>query len=789
MSTRIAQCLRQLAAAQRVSQESTDETVQGQSGKLSEEELAKVAAKGAESVEDDTSAWKKAGADGAAAAAAAATPGTDDTAVDSGTPAADDAAAAPTDVPPDGPVPDGTGAEDPAADAAEVDAIKTPTETELTAAKEKVAEGETTSTDDTGTSDTTEMPADDSAAPENAEASTDAPADGTDATDTTSDDTTEVATDTGETTDGTDPASDATDATDDTGVNLDAGADPDNALPGEAGDISAHDDAGADSSAAPGDTGVASDMPSDSVSTDVTVDSPATNDTPADNSADAGGDPTATPAMPTGDDVATDVQAEEPQKPAPAPGPQTDASQTVQEVVQLTEALAQAQSAEEVVREAQSTSDDLTGISETAKFSNEQGGVTVESFAGLTHAIHPYASRLGRRIIDFGVTFEAYRGRPLTHREMVGLEDVDSMIDEIEMAQPQLERQRIESLDRVTVALKSALPTASKRLKAVLSKASNSSDHHEGSTVDVSDGLAAALSIDGVLPTDICDELQNYAQLGKMLLGPFSESAMRAAKSAGLLNNVVNFSSTAVFWEKMGEALDKIVDPRTTLTRTQLESGLPGGTRLFDQAVPPLDATNPVLQKFFDFNGSYAPLATAMATKNVTGTTAPALSPSKIVLVGNALLDILNEERICCRLDEGQKLWPEAQDALRHLEENLDNAPTTIETEAGNDFSQIVKYVEINYSLATWPLLNYLTNLVLTINAFVLFAERSLVAKVGDGVSPEVQLPNSKLPADDAAAMTNDTDTDTEETSVPEKKDPMDNLDNLKSSPDEKENK
>lgn len=681
MSTRISRSLRLLATAPRVSLEATtDATVQGQDGKLSEEELAKVAAKAEESVVDDADANSES--------------------PDQATNDSPEETAPPPEV---GEVDTDDGQVDPLTD----------------------------STTDP-TDQNTEVAADDTATPEGGESTpveeieTPAESDLAKLEDTQAVDQAEGADadiEGSETSAGETPESDVVDGPveSDAGLVTDIAGDP----------TAAHDTAIGDSDTSVDPTAaLVEDAPSDTASPETSA---AMADVPNDSSSASVVEETAgSSVQQPAPEVSEVVQA-----PATTPGPQTDASEAVQEVVTLTEALAQAQTAEEVVKEARGTSDDLTEIVDTAEFSNEQGGVTMEGFAGLSLAILPYANRLNRRV-NFGISMESFRGKTLSDRLKVSLEDVERMIEDLDFAQPQLERQAIESLDRVVCALKDALPTAASRLKAVLSAAAHTKDDKSGATIKVDDGLSSALCVDGAMPVDLSDALQAYAQLGKVILGPYSEAACRAAKSASLLNNAINFSSTSVFWEKIGAVVDTITDPRNTLTRTQLESGLPGGTSLFDQAVPPLDATNTVLQKLFDYNGSYAPLETAVAVKCSGDATAPALSPAKIVLVGNALLEVLCEDRICERLDEAQKIWPEAQDSLRHLEENLGNAPIEIENEAGADFSQVSKFVGINYSLATWPLLNYLTNLVLTANAFVLYAERSLKAEVQIPTDPAI---------------------------------------------------
>lgn len=452
----------------------------------------------------------------------------------------------------------------------------------------------------------------------------------------------------------------------------------------------------------------------------------------------------------------TEAPAAAEQAPAAAPGPATDTSETVQEVVELTEALAQATSAEEVVKQAHEAADGLKEVADTAEVLNENGGASMESLAMLKLALRPYTSLLHRFDLNVGVSLESFAEHGVDARQMISMEEIYDLIQELDQLGAPLERQAVESLDRVAVALKDALPTALERLRSVISVATKTNDDRAGNSVDISEGLAAALSFEGSVPEDLAGALQNYALLGKCLIGPFSEAAVRAAKGSSLINNAIDFSSTSAFWEKIGGVVETIKDPRDNLTRTQMESTLPGGAYLFGEPSPEVETANTTLKQLFDFNTCYMPLEAMITAKGTErGTSHPAFAASKIVLVGNALQDVLCCDTINARLSEAQKLWPEAQDVTRHLRENLKGAPPQIDHEAGADFTQVIKYVEVNYALATWPLLNYLTNLVLTINAFVLFAERSLASKTGldaEVVDPSATVDEAAAPAAAEAA-------------------------------------
>ena len=453
-------------------------------------------------------------------------------------------------------------------------------------------------------------------------------------------------------------------------------------------------------------------------------------------------------SAPDNSEQTTSEPAEGAQKEASEPSQAADASEAVAEVVEVVEAAAEAQSAEDVLKQVAGINEGLKDLQGTAEFINEQGGVTMESMAMLTLAANAFTHHLGREPISFGVTMESFEDA--TTRKRVSLEELQDLINELDLSEPELERQALQSIDRMVEGLKAAIPSTRQRLLDVLSIASATDDSREGAQVKIGDGIEGALCIDGAFPQDVSNELQQYAALGETILTVYQEAAVRAAKGASMILNNLDFTSLTSFWEKIGKVVDSVTDPRTNISRTQIERQLPGGVCLFGEANMTPEVPNPVLATLFTYNSNYPPLETAVASKGAANAeaTGPALSASKIQLIGKAFNELMCSERIDALLEEGSKLWPEAADAVRHLQENLENAPQEIAQTAGIDFSQLVKFVKTNYALATWPLLNYLSNLVITANAFVLYADRSLKAEAPSEVADVSEV----LPAESTIA-------------------------------------
>lgn len=496
-------------------------------------------------------------------------------------------------------------------------------------------------------------------------------------------------------------------------------------------------------------------------------DEPAAGDTP-DPTAEV---PVAAPTAPAdavvpevADAPQTDAAAPAEAEPAPAPVTTPEAiekSEAVMEVVELTEAAAEASSAEEVLQQSRGIEDGLTELADTAAAVNESGGVDMQSYAMLSLAAKTLTSQLDRKPLNFGVALESLADGK---RARVSLEDIEELIGEMQLIQPDLEREALKSLDRQVCSLKDALPAARDRVRAVVARAKAKSMEN-GGQIDLDPNLAAALTIDGAMPEDLSDGLFDYIELGKSLLNGYTPAAFRAATEASLLINSVEFNSVEGFWEQIGKRIDNVKDPRQLIPASLLQTCMPGGAGLFSEMGAASEAAHPVATRLYEYADGLVPLEATVAIRAAEGagnSSYAALTNSKITSIGEGLLTVLDMDKICELLEQGGKLWPDAKGAITQLREVLNGAPQDIANIAGGDFPQLVKFLETNYSLATWPLLNYLTNMVFTANAFVLLSELSLKAvevapePVVEEVAPIAADAAVEPVVDDTAAATDD---------------------------------
>lgn len=468
---------------------------------------------------------------------------------------------------------------------------------------------------------------------------------------------------------------------------------------------------------------------------------------------------TAVAEPPVAEAAAAAPQTEEvPQQVAEAPSAAQD-SEAAMNVANLLESVASSRNAHDVVEKARQTSDALTDLGDTVSAINDGGGVSMETYAVLIHAVGHYENMLGRSLLN-NVSLESFASKPRT----VNLESIADAIRDLEGNLPAMERQAVESLDRIRDGVLDALPQIRARLLDVISQATliNTAGGHD---LQLEAGLASALSIDGAVPENVGEALIAYGDLGSRILGRYSETAFRSAREASMLNNAVDFSSLSAFWERMGPKIMAVRDPRHELTTDHLVKSLPGGARLFDNS-PALSAPegSDAVAAVVRFVTENVPMEASVQIASETTGATKALSCSMIVHIAQRLLEVLDECKIKAVFAEGAKLWPEAQDSVRFLRETFRDGPDDIVNDPSGHLHQVIKFVETAYSLTTWPIVNYLANAVITANAFVTLATESMkpqeapVADPGviqeDAVvdeAPPVEAPVVEAPAEEPA--------------------------------------
>ncbi len=104
------------------------------------------------------------------------------------------------------------------------------------------------------------------------------------------------------------------------------------------------------------------------------------------------------------------------------------------------------------------------------------------------------------------------------------------------------------------------------------------------------------------------------------------------------------------------------------------------------------------------------------------------LQPADIKDIGKTLYSVFEKVDLSDLAEKGKSAWPDSIAAVGSMREVLEQTPVELRGPLGMEADLIPAYLDTVYTLSAWPVLHYLVNLVYTVNAFVLYAERSLAA-------------------------------------------------------------
>lgn len=409
----------------------------------------------------------------------------------------------------------------------------------------------------------------------------------------------------------------------------------------------------------------------------------------------------------------------------------------VDDVVELVQARHEATTAREYVEEARAIEEGLTDIQEATELVNERGGLTQESFAYLQLALNGLTDRLGLQPVSVVPALESFQEQG---RQRVSLEEIQTLISTVQEGRDRLEVRSVEAMSRLIKALMESLPNARERLEHVATVAEARQDDVSGKVI-FGDGLNVALAVNGQVPEDLVAYLQRYAQLGRTLLEDYTPKAFDAAMAAATLPENVKFGSEAEFWTTVADRLKDICDPREALTEDQLELVLPNGCALFGQRhliETKSEEENPARTRLVYFNQNRTvneqinnPTEQEHIEPGQPGYGREAISLHDMRVIARSLLAIFECIELEKFAERGQAVRTDVMSAVSALKERFAQADTDVKIALADEVGHVVKFLDTIYLLSDWPVLNYLSNLVFTTNAFVLYVERCLALPEG----------------------------------------------------------
>lgn len=427
--------------------------------------------------------------------------------------------------------------------------------------------------------------------------------------------------------------------------------------------------------------------------------------------------------------------------------------QPATEVVNLIQATANAHTERSYVEEVREVADGLTDYRDAAEVVNAQGGVSQEGYGFMQMGLGHLLRRVGMNVPALIPSMESFDGGA---RSVLDMQEINGLLTTVNEGTQRLEARSAEAVCRMLDALAEALPAAQERLCHVVEIA-KSRDHEPEGNVVFGDGLNVALSVDGQVPEQLVNYLQRYALLGEAITCAYSKQAFDTAMAVATLPDAMDFSSPEAFWGSIEQKIVDVEDPRNCLTEDQLAQSLPNGGRLFGdrKEIEMPEGGNPILKKLVEFSESRQvqeqdnQTEVARIEEGQPGYGRKALPLNDIRVISRSLCDLLEKVDVDALAQRSKAVRGDVINAVSTSKGRFAEASHDMKMILSDQFGAVVKYIDTAYLLSDWPILNFLSNLVFTTNAFVLYAERSLA--LPEGGVPDEQ-PAAAPEATDGAA-------------------------------------
>lgn len=321
----------------------------------------------------------------------------------------------------------------------------------------------------------------------------------------------------------------------------------------------------------------------------------------------------------------------------------------------------------------------------------------------------------------------------------VSTEGMDTVIAALQTTAMDLEERSVSALLNLVDALSTSIPTAYARLNELQCKVAGETDRGELAPVTLEPMTHQRLLVGAQVPAPFGSFINTYCQYGTMLLTQYSDTAFQGVMQTVAFQQGLSQASMIGFWETVKDKVAAIRDPRSTLTEGQMTQVLPGATALFNEKKEGAGDCS-VRDTLSTFITSFSPIrlgSFVQAPKETTdGEETPSLPALKVGEIRDCIA-YLTQLREVIRLkafaESSKAGWMDASRTIRVVKESLQSVNGNTLTALDGDERLVAGYLETLFTLSAWPVLNYLTNLVLTIHAFADYAEASLEAEESTG--------------------------------------------------------
>lgn len=411
--------------------------------------------------------------------------------------------------------------------------------------------------------------------------------------------------------------------------------------------------------------------------------------------------------------------------PATTPIPSIESADIEQAIIDAT-TLTQAQAAARAVREADVASGqiqfNLESLHSTLTKLNQEGGVTRDQYELAYLAVESQCNRLEIPVISFGIKLESFTEEAPMH--VVSLEDLNNVIAVIDSNHQALSEDAHEAVENIGDTLKTAVPNAAARLIAYVNRVEQSDAVLPEGMIS-GEGIAACLMRADSFPENFSAYMDSYCALGMKLAGPYMNTVGKAVQQVTAFQNV-SFESVDAFNNGVRSACENAVDPRDCLSDSDYETPLPGEGPLFvdtdhcsvgddyysklDCAVHCRTAIDP---------DEYQPDTLQIPT------TLPRLTTNQILEIGKNLHAVAMECDVAQFMEDVCEGGNEIDNAIHAFTKAFDEASPDVSEAVEAGAVVVHEYLQNLRTMTKWTPVWFMTNLVQTINAFLVYAERS----------------------------------------------------------------
>lgn len=414
---------------------------------------------------------------------------------------------------------------------------------------------------------------------------------------------------------------------------------------------------------------------------------------------------------------------------------QVNVNDSIAESAAVVRAVGDAGQLHDACQEAEGEAETLTELRDVVEVVNEGETWSAESFTLLVLQLESISKRHGLNQIDIGVTLADLKAND--GRVKVSVEEINKILDAIGASSADLEERSITALVELLNAIGDAVPKAYIRLRELLTEAETKNDRAGLQQVTFPDTrVKQRLVVNNEVPTPLSAYINEYCKYGDTLLTKYSEVSFQSVMKAGLFQTSVTELTFAGFWDGIDEKLKQISDPRCELTDGQKALTLPGAGPLFGPKQEIEGDALTVRDRLVRFATSNAPTSlSAFAVEVQVGeaeTSMPALQPAEIRDCLRYLIDFGDTVNVKGVADNCKAAWVDASRTIHMVRDTLKSADESLLAALDGDDRLLPNYLSTLFTLSAWPVLNFLTNLVLFTNAFADYAAASLQAEVGE---------------------------------------------------------